>query len=140
MNRDDQFEKRLQRQPLREIPSAWRKEILSVAECAAGSRHSSPVPRHTPWWRELFWPCPQAWAGLAAVWLMILGASFATGETPAMASRQITPPSPQVRELLKQQGQLLAELVGRVEETDADRHKRLAPQPRSQYRVEFQNA
>jgi hypothetical protein len=140
MNRDDQFEKRLQRQPLREIPSAWRKEILSAAERAAASRHSSPVTRSSPWWRELFWPCPEAWAGLAAAWLVILGAGYATRESSTMTSRQTPPPSPQVRELLKQQGQLLAELVGRMEEPDADRPKRLAPQPRSQYREEFQNA
>lgn len=139
MNRDDQFEKRLQRQPLREIPSAWRKEILSAAEAAVASPHSSAASRSSSWWRELFWPCPQAWAALAAVWLVILAASLVTRETPAMASRQITPPSPQVRELLKQQGQLLAELVGPIEKHDTDRLKPLAPQPRSQRREEFLN-
>jgi len=140
MNRDDQFEKRLQRLPLREIPPAWREEILSVAEHATACRHSSPVPRGASWWRELFWPCPQAWAGLAAVWLVILGAGYVTRETPTMTSRQITLLSPQVRELLKQQEQLFAELVGPVEKSKADRPKPLAPQPRSQYREEFLNA
>jgi len=146
MNRDDQFEKRLQRQPLRKIPSAWREEILSAAERAAASRHSSPATRH-PWLSTLnsqlstlLWPCPQAWAGLAAVWLVILGASFATREAPAMTSRQITPPSPQVRELLKQQEQLLAELVGPLEKPEAGRPRPLAPQPRSQRRDEFLSA
>jgi hypothetical protein len=141
MNRDDQFEKRLQRQPLREIPSTWRKEILSVAEAAAASRNSSASSRSSSWWRELFWPCPQAWAGLAATWLVVLGASFATREAaPMNHSRQMTPPSPQVRELLKQQGQLLAELVGPIEKPEADRPKPIAPQPRSQRREEFLNA
>ncbi|HEU0040516.1 MAG TPA: hypothetical protein VFR76_14720 [Verrucomicrobiae bacterium] len=146
MNRDDQFEKRLQRQPLREIPSAWREEILSAAERAAASRHSSPATRHS--WLStlnsqlstLLWPCPQAWAGLAAVWLVILGVDYATQETPKMASRQITPPSSQVRQLLKQQEQLLAELVGPIEKPEVDRRRPLAPQPRSQYREEFLNA
>src|SRR5882762_6941989 len=138
MNCDDQFEKRLQRQLLREIPSAWREEIFSAAEHAAASRHLSPVPRHPSWWRELFWPCPQAWAGLAVAWLVILGASYATREAPKMTSRHMTPPSSQVRELLKQQEQLLAELVGRTEKPEADRPKHGAP--RSQRREEFLNA
>ena len=138
MNRDDQFEKRLQRQPRREVPPAWREEILSAAEHAAASRRSSPATRHPAWWRELFWPCPQAWAGLAAAWLVVLGASYATRETPKLSLRPITPPSPQIRELLKQQEQLLVELVGPIGKPDADRPKPGAP--RSQRRVEFLNA
>jgi hypothetical protein len=139
MNRDDQFEKRLQRQPLREIPAAWREDILAVAECASASRHSSPGTSSSRWWRELFWPCPQAWTGLAAAWLVILVAGYATRESSTMASRQ-TPPSSQVRALLKQQEQLLAELVGPVEKRETDGRKPLAPQPRSQRREEFLNA
>jgi hypothetical protein len=141
MNRDDHFEKRLQHQPLREIPSAWRQEILSIAGRAAVSHHAPRATRHWPRWRELFWPCPQAWAGLAALWLMILGASFAARESsPLNLSHQMSVPSPGLRGLLKQQEQLLAELVGPMEKREADRPKPLAPQPRSQYREEFQNA
>lgn len=147
MNRNDQFEKRLQRQPPRQVPVEWRADILSSAQAAAASRHSTPVTRHS-WLSTLnarlstiFWPCPQAWAGLAAAWLVILGASFAAREAAPMSlSRQMTTPSPQVRELLKQQGQLLAELVGPLEKPEADRPKPLSPQPRSQYRIEFLNA
>ena len=139
MNRDDQFEKRLQRQPLREIPPAWREEILAVAEA---SRLSAPARESTfaallrLRLRELFWPAPQAWAALAAVWLVILGAHFATRE-PSLGefTRRTTPPSRQMRELLRQQEQLFAELVGPMEEPDADR-----PKPRSEYRREFLNA
>jgi hypothetical protein len=141
MNRDDQFEKRLRRQPLREIPPAWREEVLAAAERAAASRHSSPVTPHTSWWRELFWPCPRAWAGLAAAWLVILGASFAArDQSPAVEARRVPPPSPQLRQLLKQQEQLLAELVGPPESPEAHRSKPAAPQPRSQRREEFLNA
>ena len=140
MNGDDPFEKHLQRQPLRKIPSAWREEILSIGERAVAERHASPVTRHSPWWRELFWPCPQAWAGLAAVWLVILGAAYATREPLTLTSRELKPLSPQVRELLRQQELLLAELVGPLEKSEAGRPKPLAPQPRSQRRDEFLNA
>ena len=140
MNRDDQFEKRLQRQPLRAIPTAWREKILSAAEGAAASGDSSPANSPSTWWRELFWPCPRAWAGLAAAWLVILGASFAARDpSPASEARRVPPPSPQLRQLLKQQEQLLAELVGPPESPEAHRFKPAAPQPRSQRREEFLN-
>jgi hypothetical protein len=91
-------------------------------------------------WRELLWPCPRAWAGLAAVWLTILAMNLATRDaTPRHFARQ-SPPSPQMRELLRQQQQLFAELVGAVEYREADRPKATAPQPRSSRREEFLNA
>ena len=141
MNGEDQFEKRLQRQPLREIPPEWRSEVLSRARDAD---HSSRITRHSflstlnSQLSTLLWPCPQAWAGLAAVWLVILGANFATREGPTRTSRQMLPPSPQVRELLKRQGQLLAELVGPIEKPNSDRPR--PGTPRSQRREEFLNA
>ena len=141
MNRDEQFEQRLLRQPLREIPSTWREEILDAASSAAGSRPSTFDPRPAPWWRELFWPHPTAWAALAAVWLVVLGLNFVSREPSSRTlARQVAPPSPQMRELLKQQERLFAELVGPIEKPQADRSKLTGPQPRSSRRVEFINA
>jgi hypothetical protein len=87
----------------------------------------------------LFWPCPQAWAGLTAAWLVILGANYATHEAPPATSRR-TPPSSQLRELLKQQEQLLAELVGPLEKPGAARPKAQSPRTRSQSREKFLTA
>ena len=144
MNRDDQFEKRLQRQPLREIPTAWREEILAAAEASRGPtpvrafNFTSILKRCL---RELLWPVPQAWAGLAALWLVILGVNFATREPSSQnLVHRVPPPSPQLRQLLRQQEQLLAELVGPPEGPEAHRFKPAAPQPRSQRREEFLNA
>jgi hypothetical protein len=130
MKRDDQFEKRLHRQAMREIPSTWREEILSVAEQAAASRHSSPVTRHSSWWRELFWPCPQAWAGLAAAWVLILALNAATREPVQVATAQSTPPAREVLMALKERRRLLAELAGSPEQVEPQ--KPAAPRPRSQ--------
>ena len=136
----DELEQKLQRQPLRQIPAAWRDEILSAAQSASAFRHPSRVTRHSAWWRELFWPAPQAWAALAAAWLVILAADFATRDaTPMLAARHAVPPSPEIRELLKQQYQLLAELVGPAEKPEADRPK-ATPPPRSQRREGFLTA
>ena len=55
------FERKLQRQPIRELPSSWRREILPAAEATpAGST-----------WRDWFWPAPEAWDALAAIWLIL---------------------------------------------------------------------
>jgi hypothetical protein len=62
--------------------------------------------------------------------------NFASREpsTPKLASRTV-PLSPQLRQLLQQQQQLLAELDGERPETITP--KPSAPQPRSQRRREF---
>ena len=104
-------------------------------------RPSTLDPRPSAWWRELFWPNPTAWAALAAVWLLILGLNFVShGPSSQKLSRHVVPPSPQMRELLKQQERLFAELVGPLEKPQADRPKPVGPQPRSLRRQEFFNA
>jgi len=90
-------------------------------------------------WRELLWPHPAAWAALAGVWLVILGVQIGSRESSPHDFTHQLPPSPQVRELLKQQQQLFAELVGPKANREADRPKSVAPQPRSQRCEEFQN-
>ena len=42
----DEFEKRLQRQPLRQTPCEWRSEILAAARDAQASCYPSPATRH----------------------------------------------------------------------------------------------
>ncbi len=138
MNRDDQFEKRLQRQPLRQVPAPWRDQILAAAKCGAVAPHASRVTRHASWWRELFWPAPQAWAGLAAVWLAILTVNIVSRDASTAAAIRVVPPSPQMRQMLQQQEQLLAELVD--EARTGDRPKTLPSRPHSRAREEIQNA
>jgi len=145
MNDDKQFEKRLQRQPLREVPAAWRKEILIAAREAGTSRHASPVTGDgflltlRQQLSTLLWPDRRAWAGLAAAWVLILAANVASrgDSTPATAS-SVAPPTPQLREMLREQEQLLAELFDQP--SAADRSKPRLPRPQSFYRNEFLNA
>jgi hypothetical protein len=59
----NEFERKLQRQPFRDVPAQWRAEIVPSGEA---------LPRASDWtWRDWFWPAPQAWAGLAAIWLLL---------------------------------------------------------------------
>src|SRR5215472_15522124 len=93
MNSDD-FEKRLQRQPLRQIPPTWRDEILrTVAQNA--NRNPKPETGNISFLSSLnsklstiLWPNPKAWAGLAAVWLALFVLHFGSRENlPQMAKK-----------------------------------------------------
>jgi len=120
----DPFEQRLSRQPLRPVPAEWRDEILpragdlqspslasamaSDGDCKSPARASQPSTLN-PQLRDLLWPCPQAWAGLAAVWVLLLALNLATRDrsAPNTASASALPVMPYA---WREQQKLLAEL------------------------------
>src|SRR5213595_1261555 len=128
--RPEDFEKRLQRQPLRKIPAEWRGEILDAARRAHQPQPSTFNPQPASWWRELLWPCPQAWAGLAAVWVLILALKSVTREPPRSARSPNAPRAPEVLRALREHRRLLAELIGSP--TAAEQPKPFEPRPRSE--------
>jgi hypothetical protein len=141
----DNFEKRVQSQPLRQVPSEWRKDILSAAK-QADSAQGVPCPTRraraaspllsTVYSRlsTLLWPHPVAWAGLAAVWVVILGMSFTTRDAGRQVARGASSPSPQVFMAFQEQQRLLNELVGQREIPAAEQPKAAPPRPRSERR------
>jgi len=145
MNADD-FEKQLERVPLREAPGHWRGQILNACQRAAASaaqpeikRTASPLsstPNHYPtWWRELLWPCPQAWAGVAAVWMLIFGLHLVAGSEPRSAVQFTSVPvSPELQALLAEQRRLFTELLPLPEAPPSRRRDEPADRPRSSIR------
>lgn len=133
----DAFEQRLQHQPLRQIPAAWREEILAGAQPISCPRPSTLDFRPAGWFSTLLWPCPLAWAGLAAVWLVIFAVNFSIRDESHAIARKSPPPSPEFIMALRQQERLLTELIGSRETPVAERPKPFQPQPRSELRNEI---
>jgi hypothetical protein len=140
MNNESQFEDRLRSQALKPIPAEWRGQILDAARNATASVHA---PRPTPYGlfatlshylSPLLRPQRAAWAGLAAVWVVIIALNIAThDDSPrAQASRAAAVISPETLQVLQQQRLLLAELMDRPEPHPMNRPKSLPPGPRSQ--------
>jgi len=137
------FEQRLSRQPLRRVPAEWRAEILAAVgrESRGDSRKSGRLRPSALVSRlsTFFWPHPAAWAGLAAVWFLILAVNLSDrGQSPAVVENS-APPSPRVVAELKQQQRMFVELIGAPDSKDADHSKTLPPRPRTE-RVEILSA
>ena len=141
--RPEDFESHLGRQPLRQVPEEWREGILSAVR-QAGRNQAAVVVRCTSW-RELLstlnsqlstllWPHPAAWAGLAAVWVVILGLHSARGDASRLTAKGVPPPSAQVFMAFQEQQRLLSELIAPRETPAADRSEPIRPRPRSERR------
>jgi hypothetical protein len=143
MKMNDDFEQKLRCQPLRQVPTEWREEILTVANKVGTARRAvrgrlgeASLPN---WFSTLnaqlstlLWPHPKAWAGLAAIWILILAVNFSMRDQSQVLAEKSSPPSPEVIVELRQQQRLLAELIGPRDTSDADRSKPLVPPPRSE--------
>jgi hypothetical protein len=134
----EQFEQRLRRQTVKAIPAEWRAEILESAREGQVVRHASRITHQSflstfsHQLSTLLWPHPKAWAGLAAVWVIIFAVNFSVRDTSPGLAAKSAPPSLEVIVELKKQQRMFAELVGANEPPDADRRRNFSPKPRSE--------
>jgi hypothetical protein len=143
MNPED-FERRLQRQPLRQVPNEWRIEILASARAASATRRTAGGEYQNSSLRmpdtklsDVLWPHPLAWAVLAAVWVIILGVNARTWGGPQTIARRGTPIPSDVLVAHQEQDRLLSELLGPREIPIAAPPKPSLPKPRSERRWEM---
>jgi hypothetical protein len=133
----NEFEQKLSRQPLREIPGEWRVDIVVAADA---NRQKIRAVTSTAIiklrLREIFWPAPAAWAGLAAIWILIFIVNFSTRDKTPFVAEKVSPPSPEVIAELRQQKLLFAQLIGSSDARVADRQKSFLPRPRTERRFE----
>src|SRR6266404_2597777 len=141
LNTDD-FEQRLQRQPPRQIPPEWRADILSRPD------HAPRITQHVSAWRilistfnsqlsTLLWPSPKAWAGLAAIWLLLLIVNASISDKSIAVARALPRPAPERLMAWREQERLLTELLGPREMPVAEKPKPAPLSPRSERHNEF---
>jgi hypothetical protein len=122
MNSDD-FEKKLERQPMRAVPAEWRVQVLREARLAA----SPEPPAWQAWWRELLWPRPVAWASLAVAWVVIAILHTTTPAAPLLAVRQISSPRETMQRFAEQRRELAVLLDFSAETTAPQKSKSAGP-------------
>ena len=65
----EDFEQQLQCQPLRQIPTEWRGEILNAAR---GPERKVAAETSVSLWRLIWARFPVAWGALASVWIALI--------------------------------------------------------------------
>ena len=141
MNFDD-FEKKLQRQPLRQIPANWRESILQAAREQTASAAPPPLLIRAVLitWRELIRPCRYAWSAMAALWLALwmINSHMEFAPFPTRVARSSPAASEQIRSFAEQR-RVLVELTGPVDLSPAERPRRADPKPRSERMLQIRS-
>jgi hypothetical protein len=87
-----------------------------------------------PWWREWLWPCPRAWAALAAVWVVLFLVNSSERPSRTELARHSARPQMPAPWLAEEQWRLMAELSLLNEPPPKPRPPAAAtPQPRSDW-------
>lgn len=112
-----------------------RKQVLTGAFPEPSKPGRNPDSDRTALsllWHTLFAPGRIAWTGLAAAWVVVLALHCAARSDDTTVVRHESPPSPQVIATLKEQRQMLAELVGFNWQAGPAQPRRFEPKPRSE--------
>ena len=128
----DDFENQLQLQPWRRLPAEWREDILLAARRASAPRPDAVATPALPWWRELFWPSPVAWAGAAACWALIFALNRESAAAGAGDQHAKSPPAAVVRLALAERRHLLSSLADSPAAPPNPSPVPLRPRPRSE--------
>jgi hypothetical protein len=133
-------------EPTPDTQIRWAKAIQAAADV---NRREQPVRELTfaatvgnavrLSFRELIWPCRRIWAGLAAVWILVLAVNVSMHDR-SQATMATTAPSAEMIMTWRQQERLLAELMDPNEPRVAVPPKPFSPRPSSERSFEILRA
>ncbi len=83
-------------------------------------------------WEEAVWPLRRVWLGMASLWLVILAFNLAAREPHRIAIASMPPPPPEVMTALREQKQLMVQMLETSNPPTLLRPK--TPGPRSERR------
>jgi hypothetical protein len=137
--KNEEFEQKLRQQPIRQVPQAWRAEILAAATRVSRPNHDALPVRgflstFSTQLSDLLWPHPKAWTCLAAVWVGVLSLHLTTREQPFALAVTTRAPAREIVLAIREQRWLLSELNEWRNIGEADRVKPSALRPRSECR------
>jgi hypothetical protein len=98
------------------VASAPRSVLSINPQPSTINHHARPSVAEAV--RTWLWPSPFAWAGLVAVWLIVLGANGTVGDLRGRSVVALRQTAPTQLEAIREQRRLYAELVGDRNEAD----------------------
>jgi hypothetical protein len=107
--------------------------VFSNAPCRTRNAQMEgllPVRAALAVWRELIWPCRRAWAGIAALWVVMWGINRGLSDTQNAALNVSSVSAPALFEALEEQRRMLTELIPPANSQPAEPPRR-NPRPRS---------
>jgi len=122
-------------EPDQALQERWAKAVRAAGQ-------SEPVGRVRAgeavfgWCREVIWPCRRAWAGMAALWLVMwtINARMSGVPNGALNAQSATATTAMIQTLAEQR-QVLAELFPPVESQPAEPPRQNNTRPRSEVRT-----
>lgn len=117
------------------VAAVCDRRVLTESDPMRRSQTAATTIWHL-FWRELIWPSRRIWAGLAAVWVLMIAANVSMRDrTPTVAMKSAS--GPVMILSFRQQERLLTELLGPDEPRAAGPATPLVPRPRSEGRFEI---
>ena len=97
-------------------PELWQgiEERVRAAAARKDRVRAGREQRAEPWWRAWLWPSPRFYAGVAALWIVMLTVHFGFLREPTQVQAANNPPSSIVQSALAQQRRELAEMLGNI--------------------------